>query len=332
MDLKQLRAFVTIAETGNLTRAAELLHLVQPAVSRQLRLLEDDVGAQLFRRERHGMALTDAGRALLAHARRALLELDRGRAELRGTTQEPAGIVTVGLLPSTVGVLGSALVHAVAARHPRIGLRIVVGYAGTLQQWLEGGEIDVAVLYGVEHASRLRAQPLLAEPLWVAGPASAGLRAAQPVPLAQLASRPLVLPNGPQGLRTLLDHACAVAGVGLTAAAETNAMDAQKALVIGGHGWTVLPPIAFAAELGAGLLSGAPLADPRIERTIALALPAHRDGGAHVVRVAALLEDCARRAVAQGGWPEARWVGPDLPPPGPAGTARARSTEEKFLA
>lgn len=313
MDLKQLRAFVTIAETGNLTRAAELLHLVQPAVSRQLRLLEDDVGAQLFRRERHGMALTDAGRALLTHARRALLELDRGRAELRGSAQEPAGIVTVGLLPSTVGVLASTLVHAVAARHPRIGLRIAVGYAGTLQQWLEGGEIDSAIVYGVERASRLSSQPLLAEPLWVAGPASAGLRPEAPVPLAQLAGRPLVLPNGPQGLRTLLDHACAMAGVELSAAAETNAMEAQKSLVLGGHGWTVLPPIAFAPEREAGLLSGAPLGEPRIERTIALALPAHRDGGAPVARVAALLEDCARQAVAQGRWPEARWVGPAPP-------------------
>ena len=79
MDLKQLRAFVTIAETGNMTRAAELLHLVQPAVSRQLRLLEDDVGARLFQRERHGMALTDAGRALLDYARRALLPCAQDR-------------------------------------------------------------------------------------------------------------------------------------------------------------------------------------------------------------------------------------------------------------
>lgn len=226
MDLKQLWALVTIAETGNLRRAAELLQLVQPAVSRQLRLLEDDVGVRLFRRERHGMALTDASRALLP------------------------------------------------------------------------------------------------EPLWVVGPASAGLQADRPVPLGQLARRPLLPPNGLQGQRTLVDHACALAGVGLTAVAETNAIDAQKALVLGGRGWTVLPPISFSAELDAGLLSGAPPTDPRIERTIALALPAHRNGGAHAVRVAAPLEDCARSAVAQGRWPEARWVGPSFHPGMPKTAAR----------
>ena len=73
MDLKQLRAFLTVAETGNVTRAAEVLHLVQPAVSRQIRLLEEDIGAPLFERERHGMVLTDAGLALVGYARRALL-------------------------------------------------------------------------------------------------------------------------------------------------------------------------------------------------------------------------------------------------------------------
>ena len=75
MDFKQLRAFLTVADTGNVTRAAEMLHLVQPAVSRQLRLLEEDIGAGLFERERHGMVLTDALRALIVHGSRELLEL-----------------------------------------------------------------------------------------------------------------------------------------------------------------------------------------------------------------------------------------------------------------
>jgi len=105
MDLKHLRAFLTVAETGSVTRASEVLHLVQPAVSRQLRLLEEDVGAALFDRERHGMALTDAGHALLGYARRAMLELDRARVEIAGTGGGVAGLVTLGLLPSTIGTL-----------------------------------------------------------------------------------------------------------------------------------------------------------------------------------------------------------------------------------
>ena len=93
MDLKQLRAFMIVAETGNVTRAAELLNLVQPAVSRQLRLLEENFGVPLFHRARHGMVLTDSGKALLVYARRAMLELDRAQAEIGRSSDSIAGLV-----------------------------------------------------------------------------------------------------------------------------------------------------------------------------------------------------------------------------------------------
>jgi len=309
MDLKQLRAFLTIADTGNVTRAAELLNLVQPAVSRQLRLLEQDLGVGLFERERHGMVLTDPGKALLVYTRRAMLELDRARAEIAGSAESITGLVTVGLLPSTCNLISSPLVSAVAATYPGIRIRISMGYAGTLQQWLETGEIDAALLYGVEHSPHIHAKPLLEEALWVVGPMSAKLRRHRPVRLAGLAGRPLILPNGPHGLRTLIDHACAVSNVQLTVVAETNAMNIQKSLVLGGHGLTILPPVAFADELAGKQVSAAPLEDPTITRTIVLALPGNREVPRHVQRTADLLVQCASTAVRRGAWIEARWLG-----------------------
>jgi LysR family transcriptional regulator, nitrogen assimilation regulatory protein len=115
MDLKQLKAFLTVAETGNVTRAAEVLHLVQPAVTRQLKLLEDDIGARLFDRERHGMVLTAAGHSLIAYARRAMLELERARAEIAGADSGIGGLVTLGLLPSSIDALAGPLVTALGA-------------------------------------------------------------------------------------------------------------------------------------------------------------------------------------------------------------------------
>ena len=308
MDLKQLRAFMTVAETGNVTRAAELLNLVQPAVSRQLRLLEEDVGVPLFLRERHGMVLNDAGKALLAYARRAMLELDRARAEIAPSVDGIAGLVTIGLLPSTGDIIASELVRSVAKRYPGIRVRIAMGYAGTLQEWLESGEIDAAILYGVERAPHIVAKPLLEEPLWVVGSASAKLRRQRPVTLASLAGKPMILPNGPHGIRTLLDHACAVSNVELTTVAETNAMAIQKSLVLGGHGLTILPPIAFASELANKQVTAAPLVEPRITRTIVLALPANRSVGAHVRRTVELLVECAKAAVRRKEWLEASWI------------------------
>jgi DNA-binding transcriptional LysR family regulator len=309
MDFKQLRAFLTVSDTGNVTRAAELLNLVQPAVSRQLRLLEEDVGTELFDRQRHGMVLTDAGKALLVYARRAMLELDRARAEIGGSVDGIGGLVTVGLLPSTCDLISSPLVSAVAAKYPGIHMRIAMGYAGTLQQWLETGEIDAALLYGVERTPGVHARPLLEEALWVVGAPSANLRRQKPVPLASLAGKPLILPSGPHGIRTLVDHACAVSNVHLTIAVETNAMSVQKSLVLGGHGFTILPPVAFAEELARKRVSAAPLCDPRITRTIVLALPANRAVGQHVERAVELLVRCAKDAVEEGAWLEGRWLG-----------------------
>jgi LysR family nitrogen assimilation transcriptional regulator len=310
VDFKQLRAFLTVAETGNVTRAAEVLHLVQPAVSRQLRLLEEDIGAPLFERERHGMALTAAGKALLDYARRAMLELDRARVEIAGASSGAvSGLVTLGLLPSTIDVLSSALVAAVASTYPGIRIRIAMGYAGTLLRWLESGEVDAALLYGPEHANDIESTDLVEEPLWVIGPRSAKLRSDRPMPLSSLAAYPLVLPSAPHGIRTLVEHACAVGQVTLQICAETNALSVQRALVLGGHGLTLLPPIAVADELRSGELSGAPLGEPPLARTIVLGVSRNRPTAHHARCAMDLLIAQMRLAVTSGRWPQGRWLG-----------------------
>jgi LysR family transcriptional regulator, nitrogen assimilation regulatory protein len=309
VDFKHLRAFLTVADTGNVTRAAEVLHQVQPAVSRQIMLLEQDIGAALFERERHGMVLTEAGRTLVDYARRAMLELDRARAEIGGAATGIGGLVTLGLLPSTIDILSGPLVSGLAATHPGIRIRVAMGYAGTLLQWLQSGEIDAALLYGAERSAGVQTRPLVEEPLWVIGPKAARLRRDKPMPLAKLIGRPLVLPSTPHGIRTLVDHACAVANVKLTIAAETNALSVQRSLVLGGHGLTILPPIAVADDIRAGQLSGTPLANPTIKRTIVLALPSGKATGPHVRCAVDLLIECAKAAVEGGAWLEGRWLG-----------------------
>jgi LysR family nitrogen assimilation transcriptional regulator len=308
MDLKQLRAFLTVAETGNVTRAAEVLHLVQPAVSRQIRLLEEDLGTPLFERERHGMVLTDAGQALVGYARRALLELDRARAEIGAADNGIGGLVTLGLLPSTIDILSSPLVAALATEYPGIRVRIAMGYAGTLLRWLESGEVDAALLYGAERSANIQTTPLIEEALWVIGPQDSKLRPDRPVTLSELSGHKLVLPSAPHGIRTLVEHACAVAQVTLDLSAETNALSVQRSLVLGGHGLTILPPIAVAEDLRSLKLRGAPLAEPGISRTIVLALPVYRPTARHVRCAVDLLVREARRAIDVGVWPEGRWL------------------------
>lgn len=309
MDFRQLRTFLTVVDTGNITRAAEILHLVQPAVSRQVKLLEEDLGTPLFERQRHGMVLTDEGRMLVSYARRSMLELDRARAAIAGAQTGIGGLVTLGLLPSTIDALAGPLVAAVATHYPGIRIRLAMGYAGTLLRWLESGEIDAALLYGADRVPDIHIRPLIEEPLWVIGAQGAGLTPGTPFSLEDLARHPVVLPSALHGIRTLVNHACAVANIELRVAAEANALSVQRSLVVHGHGLTVLPPIAVADDLASGLLTGAPLAAPAITRTIVLALPANRPTGAHVNRTVDLLVDCARDAIATGRWMEGRWLG-----------------------
>lgn len=308
MDFKQLKALVTVAETGNVTRASALLNIVQPAVSRQLRLLEEDVGTSLFDRSRHGMELTDAGKTLVEYARRVMNELDRARAEIQPSEGSMGGIVTIGLLPSTCDLLSSALVTAVGTEYPGIRVRISMGYAGHLQTWLETGEIDAALLYDPKPTATMQITPLLEEGLWVVGLPNSGLDLNKPVTLAKLAGTPLVLPSAPHGLRSLVENAATLMGLQLRVVAETNTMSVQKSLVLGGHGWTILPTIAVVDDIARGILTASPLIKPSLTRKIVLALPNNRQTTPSVKCVVAALVDCMRQAVHRGDWRAARWL------------------------
>jgi len=219
------------------------------------------------------------------------------------------GLVTLGLLPSTCGVLSSPLVSAMREAHPGIRLRITTGYAGTLQQWVESGEVDVALIYGTARSPAIQTKALIEEALWIVAPPAVKLRKGKPVPLASLAGKPLILPSAPHGIRTLVDHACAVSNVELTLSVETNAMSVQKDLVLGGHGLTILPPIAVADDVRRKRLSAAPIDKPKITRTIELALPSNRVIRRHVRCAVDVLVRCVKSAVKTGAWVEARWVG-----------------------
>jgi DNA-binding transcriptional LysR family regulator len=309
MDIKQLKALVTVVEAGSVTRAAELLHLVQPAVTRQIRALEDELGVALFERTRHGMRPTAAGVSLADRARRAITELDRARAELAVTPGTVTGIVSVGLLESTAELLSESLVSAILHAHPGIELRVLTAYSGHLQQWLDDGDLDLSLLYNLTSTPSLNVEPLVREKLWVVAPPSAALDASLPVTVAEAAGRPLVMPAPGHGLRTLIDRAVAQAKVEVDIAVQTNSMSLQKRLVRSGHGWTILPGAGIAEDLAAGALSAAPLAEPEVWRSIVLGMPRAGRVTPAVQAVARQLARQVRIAARQGRWLSAQETG-----------------------
>ncbi|WP_246271913.1 LysR family transcriptional regulator [Amycolatopsis acididurans] len=305
MDLKQLKALVTVAEVGSVTRAAELLHLVQPAVTRQIRALEDELGVALFERTRTGMRATEAGTSLAERARRALTELERARAELAPAPGVVTGIVTLGLLESSADLLAEPLVARLARDYPEIELRLQTAYSGYLQRWLDEGDLDLSLLYNLTSSPSLNVTPLVRERLWIAAPPDEDLRQDAPIPFAGLAGRQLVLPATGHGLRILIDAGARQAGVPLHSTVNTNSMALQKKLARAGHGWTILPAVGLVDEIAAGTLCVAPLGEPEVWRSVVLAMPRTGRVPAAVDVVARELNRQVRVAVAANRWPSA---------------------------
>ncbi|MEO3780979.1 LysR family transcriptional regulator [Micromonospora sp. B11E3] len=305
MDLKQLTALVTVAEVGSVTRAAHVLHTVQPAVTRQIRMLEEEVGVALFERTRQGMVPTAAGLLLVERARRALHELERARAEIRPDPGGVSGIVSVGLLESAVDLLAQPLAATIAARYPGIQLRLLTGYSGHLRQWLDAGDVDMSLLYNLTDTPSLAVAPLLREHLWAVAPPDAGLTPESPVPWETVLAHPLVLPVTGHGLRALIDQARSSVPTPPRIAVQANSMHLQKQLVLAGHGWTVLPAAGVAGDIAAAVLSGAPLTAPEVTRTVVLGMPRGGRTPAPVQAVAAELAHLAQALVRSGIWPSA---------------------------
>lgn len=273
MDIRQLRTILAIAETGSLTRAAELLHIVQPALSRQLRQLEDELGAQLFERNRLGMELTEPGRRFLDQVRSSLQTLDRAKADILTSASGLSGTVAIGLLPSLASALAAPLVTSLRRQYPDLRVRIATGFTHALKDWLEHGVVDICLMGDYQHSDLLDARPVFRESLHIVGLPGSGLRPDEPVTLASAAHMPLIVPAGSQGLRHLIDRACTIIGTHLNVVAESDDTTIQLELIERGVGFAVLPIVAFASALIAGKVSAAPVIKPELHRTVIVCHP-----------------------------------------------------------
>jgi LysR family nitrogen assimilation transcriptional regulator len=243
MDFKQLETFVRVAEHGSFSRAAGVLRVAQPALSRQVRALETELRQHLFVRNGRGVTLTDAGRALLAHGQGLLLQLERARTELEEHRGAPVGRLALGLPPSVGRTLTVPLVRAFRAQFPKSTLAIVEGLSATLVEWLAQGRIDAAVVYPVAPSAAVDLAPLLEEKLMLVtadasrarhrGGAGARreCRVGDGVPLVHLAEHGLVIPSRPHSIRMAVETALAESGVKPRVAWEIESVPAILALV-----------------------------------------------------------------------------------------------------
>lgn len=300
MELSQLRTLIHVAELGSLSKAADRLRIAQPALSRQVRLLEEELGVRLFDRHGRGMIVTDQGQDVLRHALRIMAELDEIRASVSDADAPLRGHVSVGMPPTVSDVLSEPLVAAFRETHPEATLRIVSAYSAYLLDWMHRGEIDAAILYDPKSSRTLRVEPLLDEVLFLIGPPGAGLSLDVPVDFADLKDERLLLPSEGHGLRTILNECAEERGFALHVPVEADSFTTLKTLVRGGYGSTVLPLAPIRRDLALGQLCTAPLHNPIPTRRLIMSYPTDRP----VPRLARFAGQVIAANVAQWtGWP-----------------------------
>lgn len=245
MDLQQFRYVIAVAEEGNFTRAAERLYLSQPALSVQVRKLEQELGTPLFVRLAREVALTPAGEVFLDHARRALFEVELTRRKVEEVCGLRAGRVEVGVLPSVAASVLPAVLTRFHRQYPGVEVRLVEENISThFEHLVHLAQLDLAVIRLPCGRRDLRCRRIVREPLLAMLPPDHPLYDRAEVSLAELADEDFVTMQPRYGLHELLLTVCAQAGYTPRISLATGQLSTVWGMVRAGVGVAVLPRMA----------------------------------------------------------------------------------------
>jgi LysR family nitrogen assimilation transcriptional regulator len=243
MDLRQLEYFVRVAELGSFTRAAVELDVAQPALSRQVRLLEVELRQTLLVRNGRGAVPTEAGKVLLEHGRGILHQVQRAREDLGRLRGGLSGHVALGMPSSVARVLAVPLMRAFREAAPEARLSISEGLSAALQEGLASGRLDIAVLYNAQPSRELDVMQLIEEDLMLVRARPPGLHEDPPpgpVELRDVARMPLIIPTRPNAIRMHVESGMAEIGMKPNVALEIDGVSAILDLVLDGAGCAIL--------------------------------------------------------------------------------------------
>ncbi len=304
MDTRHLRSFLRIADLRSISRAAESLGIAQPSLSQQLLRLEDEVGFKLFRRTARGVTVTEAGRIFEEHARQILRNTEQAMEDVRHSKDAATGQVVFAMPWSMSRLLGVPLFEAALNHAPTVSVRLVEAMTGHIRGWLDGGRIDLGILYDMGPLRHLSVRRLASEELFLIGPPGqfGTINAPSDISARELAGLAMLLPGPQHGHRQLLDRETGRLGAALAVSHEIDAMGHVGKLVSRGHGYSILPLPAVAEEAAAGQLSIARIEGGAIRRSLSLV----RNPGQVVTHASLRVEDLVIKLlsglIAKGAW------------------------------
>jgi LysR family transcriptional activator of glutamate synthase operon len=297
MELRQLRYLVALAEELHFTRAAASEHVAQPALSQQIRRLEDELGLALVERTTRHVALTEAGGLLVVRARRVLAELDAAQTELEALRGIDAGHLTIGAM-HTMGPVDLSLALALFhERHPNVSLTVREQASEEMAEMLRVDELDLAFLSVTERVEShgLGLHQLVSEELVVLLARDHRLGRRSQVRMAELADEQFISFRPGARLRELLFAAGREAGFEPRVTLESNESQRVRRLVARGLGVAILPR--SDVEGPGADVAVATLIEPSLRRDITLAW---RDGRRHAPAAAEFIE-LSRETFREGG-------------------------------
>lgn len=272
MDFLRLQYFMAVAQAQSYSKAAAALNLSQPTLSRQVQLLEAELGQPLLERHGRGVRLTESGKAMLAHGRSISAAVDAAKADMADRLQSPRGKVRLGLPPLVASLITPDVVQQFLQACPDASIIVEESLSIRLREWLLADRLDVAVLFDPSPTPQLLTELLTREPLV--------LISTRPLPervkVAQLVDYPLVLPSRPQALRTIFDDAVEDQQLPLRIVAEVDSIKMVLSLVARNVGCSVVPASAVKTWPGSAPVFTAQVSHPVIRNRIVLATPAAR--------------------------------------------------------
>jgi LysR family carnitine catabolism transcriptional activator len=275
ITIRQMRAAVAVARNGSFGGAAAALHISQPALTVQMRELEQDLGLRLFDRGARGAEPTRIGGEVVETFARLLRELDTVLAGARETASRRAGLVRLAVLPSIGTTLLPATLTELRRTSPGIRVQVHDAVAGRIQRLVRDGVVELGICPDIDPDPSLVTAPLFADALVAVLPRRHALARRAGVTLAALVAEPLILTDPESSVRALFDRACAARGIAVSAAYEATYISTVLALVRAGLGVGVLPASSVEAGGDPGLVAR-PVTDADLGRRIVLVRRAGR--------------------------------------------------------
>jgi LysR family nitrogen assimilation transcriptional regulator len=305
MELRQLRYFVAIVDHGSLSKAAVAVHVAQPALTQQLRQLEEELGTQLLHRSAQGVVSTDAGKLFYQHALAILKQVADARQAVVQSTERPSGSVTLGLPHSISGALALPLLMAARDSYPEITLQLTEEISGNLIEQLKAGRLNLAVLFDDGQLAQFDTTPLVEEELVFIKKRDQA-RAPESVSLATALDSPLILPAQHQGVRPRIEAVARSAGLSLGPVTEINSIAILKSALLADMGATILPLAPLRDDVQSGELVAVAIHSPEINRTVSLCSARNIPLTNAAAAIARLVRKVTEDLCTSAAWPGAR--------------------------